>query len=241
MNSARSWLICAGFVLVLGAGWLAERSVLAQVGSSEAASPGEGNDSGPAAPVKTPDDARERTATRRPAWVEAKPERIGGEYRIPVRVGPYASPLECEARLPETVALAIDDYIELVLGPEARGKVKLPWSYVEEKLIRERFDETRLFQLTSTQQSEMHTLHVLLAFDQSANQYLRQLWRTAQGMTRLVRLGILFAVLVWSLAVIWSYLRLDLATAGRYRWPLRGLATGLLALPWLVLGFFVFR
>ena len=181
-------------------------------------------------------DAAPPPASRsRPAWVDQGAERVGGEYHMPVAIGPYASPLECEARLPAAVEAAIDDYVELVLGPEARGRVKVPWAFVETNLLRERYMESRLFQLTSTQQREMHTLYVLLAFDHNANQYLRQIWRFTQGTMNLVRFGTFFGIAVWTLTVVWGYLRLDLTLQGRYRWALRAAASVLLVLPWVVL------
>lgn len=177
----------------------------------------------------------------RPAWVAAQPQRVNGEYRIPVEIGPYHSLAECRQHLRDTVAQAIDDYVELLVGPAARGKVKLPWSYVEQRIIRERFEESRVFQLTSTQQATMHSLHVLLGFDQAANQYIRQLWRTAEGLLHLARVGLLFAIIVWTIAVVWGYLRLDLASHGRYRWSLRSAMLILMALPWVLIGFFTLR
>jgi len=174
------------------------------------------------------------------SWVDARPQRVGGEYQVPVHVGPYATVIECEANLRPIVQAAIDDYVEQLVGPEARGRVRLPWSYVEQHLIRERFEERRLFQLTSTQQSEMTTLHLLLSFNQEANALIRQLWQQIVGLQRLMRLGTAFAGVVWVMAVVWGYLRLDLQTQGQYRWRLRTAALILLAAPFAVAGFFVF-
>lgn len=182
-----------------------------------------------------------RQTTDRPEWVEARPRRVNGEYRLSVQVGPYASLSECHRHLPGAVEQAIDEYVAILVGPAARGKVKLPWSYVERQIIRERFEESRVFRLTSTQQATMHSLHVLLGFDQEANQYIRQLWRTAEGFVRLARIGVLFAIAVWSMAVIWGYLRLDLMSRGQFRRSLRGAMLILLALPWVLLGFLTLR
>jgi len=187
------------------------------------------------------DAAPPRASRSRPTWVDQGAERVGSEYRLPVAIGPYASPLECEARLPAAVEAAIDDYVELILGPEARGRVKVPWSFVVTNLLRERYMESRLFQLTSTQQREMHTLHVLLTFDHNANQYLRQIWRFTQGTMNLVRFGTFFGIAVWTLAVVWGYLRLDLTFGGRYRLPLGAAAGLLLVLPWIILAILPLR
>lgn len=174
----------------------------------------------------------------RPAWVESRPERVNSEYRIPIRVGPYATILECESQLRPAVETAIDEYVELLIGPQARGQVRVPWSYVEERLIRERYVESRPFQLTSTQQSEMTTLHVLLSFDRAANEFLRQLWQQSLGNTRAFRLGLSLGGLVWVMTVCWGYLRLDLWTRGRYRGKLRFAALILSLVPFATAGFF---
>lgn len=175
-----------------------------------------------------------------PAWVDARPQRVGGEYQVPVHVGPYITVLECEANLQPVVQAAVDEYVEQLIGPEARGKVRLPRSYIEQHLIRERFEERRLFQLTSTQQREMTTLHVLLGFNQETNALIRGLWRQIVGLQRLIRLAIVFGSLIWIMTVVWGYLRLDLQTQGRNRWRLRTVAIILLVAPFAAAGFFVF-
>ena len=175
-----------------------------------------------------------------PAWVDARPQRVGGEYQVPVHVGPYITVIECEANLQPVVQAAIDDYVEQLIGPEARGKIRLPWSHIEQHMIRERFEERRLFQLTSTQQGEMTTLHVLLGFNQETNALIRGLWRQIVGLQRLFRVGIVFGSLIWIMTVVWGYLRLDLQTQGHYGWRLRTVALILLVAPFAVAGFFVF-
>ncbi len=174
-----------------------------------------------------------------PSWVDARPQRVNGEYQIPIHVGPYATVIECESNLHPIVQATIDDYVEQLIGPKARGHVRLPWSYVEQNVIRERFQETRLFQLTSSQQSEMVTLHLLLSFNQETNALIRQLWRQVVGLQRLKNIGLGLLSTVWIMAVVWGYLQLDLRTQGRYRWRLRTAAVILLATPFLAAGFFV--
>ncbi len=179
-------------------------------------------------------------AAEPPSWIDARPQRVNGEYQIPVHVGPYATIIECESNLHSIVQATIDDYVEQLIGPEARGHVRLPWSYIEQNVIRDRFEEKRLFQLTSSQQSEMVTLHLLLSFNQEANTLIRQLWRQVVGLQRLKKIGLGLLATVWTMAVVWGYLRLDLRTQGRYRWRLRTAAAILLAAPFLAAGFFVF-
>ncbi|MGQ9505260.1 MAG: hypothetical protein ACUVQR_10150 [Thermogutta sp.] len=178
------------------------------------------------------------TAGEPPAWVEFPPQRVDGEYQIPVRIGPYLTVLECEANLRPAVQAAIDDYVEQLIGPEARGKIHLPWSHIEQHLIRERFEERRMFQLTSTQQGEMTMLHLLLGFDQDTNSLIRQLWRQIVGLQRVIRVAIVFGLLIWIMTVVWGYLHLDLQTHGRYRGRLRMAALLLLAAPFAAIGYF---
>lgn len=175
-----------------------------------------------------------------PAWVDAPPRRVGAEYQVPVRIGPYLTELECEDNLRPAVQAAIDDYVEQLIGPEARGKIHLPWSHIQQHLIRERFEERRMFHLTSTQQGEMTMLHLLLGFDQETNSLIRQLWRQIVGLQRVIRVATVFGLLIWVMTVVWGYLQLDLQTHSRYRGRLRMAALLLLAAPFAVAGYFIF-
>lgn len=187
------------------------------------------------APIRSPTPIATAEQSSPPGWVDQRPARVNGEYRLPIRVGPYTTPLECEQSMLSAVHQAVDEYAALYLGEEARGRVRLPRAFIEERLIRERWYENRPFLVTSTEQAEMTFLHVLLVFDGETNDYLKSLWRSA---VRLYRVGVFaaaFAGVLWLLTVAWSYLKLDQISAGRYRGRLRAAAAIAVILPPLLL------
>ncbi|NMC21686.1 MAG: hypothetical protein GYA33_14845, partial [Thermogutta sp.] len=189
----------------------------------------------PAAPARSPTPVHTAEESSPPAWVDERAARVDGEYHLPIRVGPYTTPLECEQNLPSAVNQAVDEYIALYLGEQARGRVRLPRAFIEERLIRERWYENRPFLVTSSEHAEMTILHALLVFDSATNDYLKSLWRSVLSLYRVSVFSAGFAGLLWLPAVAWSYLKLDRISAGRYRGRLRGAAVIAAVLPPLLL------
>ncbi len=171
----------------------------------------------------------------RPPWVDTLPQQIAGVYRMPTAVGPYATRGECERELPKELRAAMDEYVELYLGPKAVGRVMLPLSYVQENVVREDWLETRQVAVSPTKQIPMVRLHVLLEFDRGVNARLDEAWHRAVIHRKLWALGTAGTVLLMCLSAFWGYLRIDLATAGAYRRRLRFVA-GLAAVGALVAG-----
>jgi len=215
------------------------------VPSAPAGSTPQGNNDGPAtgptaslqpaAPTRSPTPIHTAKETPPPAWVDERAARVDGEYHFPIRVGPYTTPLECEQNLLSAVNQAVDEYIALYLGEQARGRVRLPRAFIEERLIRERWYENRPFLVTSTEQAEMTVLHALLVFDSATNDYLKSLWRSVLSLYRVSVFAAGFVGVLWLLAVAWSYLKLDQMSAGRYRGRLRAAAVIAVVLPPLLL------
>ncbi len=70
----------------------------------------------------------------------------------------------------------------------------------------------------------------LVGFDAKAAEKIRNAWNQVLVKERVRRLACVGIVLLSLLAITWAYLRLDLSTAGRYRWRLRlAAATALVA------------
>ncbi len=156
---------------------------------------------------------------------------MDGAYHFPIRVGPYTTPQECEQHLPEVVNQALDEYVAMYLGERARGHIRLPHAFIEERLIRERWYENRPFLVTNSEHANMTVLHVLLSFDSATNEYLKSLWRSVLSMYRVGILMAGFAGVLWLFAVLWAYLKLDQLSAGRYRGRLRAAAVIALLVP----------
>ena len=167
----------------------------------------------------------------RPAWIDSIPHREGSDYQVPIVVGPYTTREECDKKLPEELLRAVDAYAVNLLGPRASGRVQLPLDYLQESLIRDTWEERRVFPLSPSLHSPMVQLHVLVGFDAKAVEKIRKVWKQIVVEGRVYRLAAVGIVLLLSLTIAWAYLRLDLSTAGRYRWRLRlAAATALVAI-----------
>lgn len=199
--------------------------------SEEAAGDGADQAASSPSPARSPTPLHTAQASPPPTWVDERAARVGGEYHFPIRVGPYTTPLECEQNLLFAVNQAVDEYVALYLGEQARGRVRLPRAFIEERLIRERWYENRPFLVTSTEQAEMTVLHALLVFDSATNDYLKSLWRSVLSLYRVGVFAAGFAGVLWLLAVAWSYLKLDQTSAGRFRGRLRAAAVIAAVLP----------
>jgi hypothetical protein len=157
----------------------------------------------------------------RPAWIDTPPHREGSDYQVPIVVGPYTTREECDKKLPEELLRAVDAYALHLLGRRASGRVQLPPDYVQGSLIRDTWEERRVFALSPSLHRPMVQLHVLVGFDAKAVEKIRDEWKQVVVKERVYRLAAVGIVLLLSLTIAWAYLRLDLSTAGRYRWRLR--------------------
>lgn len=176
----------------------------------------------------------------RPKWVDASGQQVGGVYRTTAAVGPYTTRAECERELPRELRAAVDEYVEIYLGPNAVHRVELPLDYVREKIVEEEWLETRQVTVSPTKQVPMVRLHVLLGFDREVNGRLDQAWRRAVVHGKLWALGTAGSVALLVLSTFWGYLKTDLATRGAYRGRLR-FATGLAVALVLLIGLAVLR
>ncbi len=205
--------------------------------SEGAASPAAAEAAGkPAAATATPPLRRPRPASPPPEWVGAPPRRTETGYQMSVATDPFATPLECERQLPETVRNAVAQYVALYLGdPQAASTIELPWEFVRTEIVKAQWEEPY-----ESSVGPMVRRHALLVFDKQVNARIDEAYHQAVVEQRVGRLATAVAGVLAVLAAAWSYLRLDLATAGRYRWALRLVAaTAILALVaagWAILG-----
>ena len=155
-------------------------------------------------------------AEDRPEWVDAAPRRVGGAYQMAIMVGPYSTRLECDAKLPDELKKAIDEYVAGYIGPEASGRARLRLDYIEEQIVKEEWQQTKRFSV-----GPMVQLHVLLELDREVNARLDEQWHKAIVAERLAGAGTLAVAGFLLLSAVWGYLRIDLATGGAYRGRLR--------------------
>lgn len=156
----------------------------------------------------------------RPEWVEAEAgKNEHGNYQMPIWVGPYSTRSECDAKLPEQLQSKVDEYVDQYLetfGPGARGRVRMGLAYIQEHIVKDEYEEWKDYSV-----GRMLKLHVLLQFDRQVNELIRDRWNQTIIARRLWGLGAVSAAVLLLLSTIYAYLRIDLATEGRYRGRLR--------------------
>lgn len=169
--------------------------------------------------------------SRRPAWVEAKPDLRNGAYEMSVSVGPYTSRLECDAHLPAAVDAAVDEIVATYLGSEWSGRVHLPTATVRQNVVRETYEEKIQSYFGPTLQSQpMVQLHAHLVFDRKTMDQLRDARNQCIVAERLRYAGIGLAGLLLGLTVIFAGLKTDVVTRGAYRKRLALVTVALFAL-----------
>jgi len=148
-----------------------------------------------------------------PGWIDMEPRLVGDSYRMSVVIGPFQTRAECDAGLPNALNRALQDYTRQYLGPAAAEKVHFPPGVLEERLVQERWEETKVFETVGP----MKQLHVLLEFDPEMKQDIAEQWDQARLKSRLWYTGAGLAALLGLLAVIYGGLVADRATGGRRR------------------------
>lgn len=125
----------------------------------------------------------------------------------------------------EAVNRAVAQYT-LYLEPEHSARLELPVDFVLGQLVAETWQSAAagpdaIPLEPVSEYADMVNLHVLLKFDAAARRHISALWRDAvvQARTGTIARGLIGLVAL--MAVILGYLRIDLATRGRYRGRLR--------------------
>jgi hypothetical protein len=163
--------------------------------------------------VATSTDAA--SLVKKPAWVEAPPKITGDVFQASIVVGPYSTLAECEAKTPEAVQEALNQYAEAAVGPEVVGAIPLPEGW-QKSIVVDRWEETRAFSV-----GPMIRLHLRLQFDAHVKIRVQEAYRQAVVGHRLQIFGVWAAVGLLLLAICFSHLKMDIATAGVYRTRLR--------------------
>lgn len=164
----------------------------------------------------------------RPDWVGEPPRRAGDAYQVSLDVDPYATIEESDKALPAKINAAVDDYAAQLIGPQARGRIRLPMEYIDEHVKRDDWQEWRKHEMGPSLTVDMVHRHVLLRFDGAVNDHIRQMWKRSIVNERVAGVGTLGGGVLALVAMIYSYLRLDLATRGAYRRRIRWTAAAAL-------------
>jgi hypothetical protein len=153
-----------------------------------------------------------------PEWVNRPPQMAGnGVYQMSIVVGPWPTLQDCEAHLPEELQKALDQYAEKCLGSPPRSRIGLPTEYFRQHLVVAECEED----IETESVGRMKQLHVLLRFDSDVKDRILGEHHRAVAERRLWAVGIGVAAVLWPLAIVFAYLKIDLATGGAYRGRLR--------------------
>jgi len=156
----------------------------------------------PAVKPPPPSLAAGGTAAR-PAWVDAPPQLVDDVYQMAITVGPYTTRQECDAKLPEAIQEAVDQYVEVCLGPEEIDAVCLPAEYLRQQLVKDQWEEVRQHSI-----GPMTQLHVLLQFDRGVKDRVLEEHRQAVVAHRLWLTGAGLTAALGLLAAAFGYLKL---------------------------------
>ncbi len=154
-------------------------------------------------------------AVPKPEWIGKPPRRVGDSYEMSLATGPYTTRLECDAKIPEVLQSAMDQFVEAYLGRPAVGWVRLPSEQLRQ-LVAEEWEEH-----LQSSVGPMTQVHLLVNFDQKAKNFIDEAMSLSKFTERAVVAGVGLIGLWLFLGWIWAYLKLDLTTKGAYRKRLR--------------------
>ncbi|MGA2796815.1 MAG: hypothetical protein ABSE63_04485 [Thermoguttaceae bacterium] len=147
------------------------------------------------------------------------PKPVDGDaYVLSVSTDPYATIQECEAKIPDVLQSAVDQFAEKYLRRNWGEYVQLSPDQLRQLVVAE-YPETKDFSF-----GKMTQVHLLLNFDQKVKTLIDETISVRMLNNRAAVVGTGFIGLWLLLAVIWGYLKLDLSTKGAYHKRLRAAA-----------------
>ena len=102
------------------------------------------------------------------------------------------------------------EYTEIYLGPEAARQIDLPADQLADWLIKDQYEET-----IHASVGPMIQRHLLLEFDRPMQERLTDAWQRVRINHRLWVGGVVMAAGLALLALVYGYLKFNLAPAGR--------------------------
>ena len=156
-------------------------------------------------------------AKKSPAWIDEPSRLLGDTYQTTLVIGPYTTREECNAELPGELQKALNRYVETCMGQPAGWRpVALPYEFLRQEVVKGEYAEIR-----PSSVGPMTRLYLLLQFDRKIRDRIVAEGRRNTVAGRLWVGGSCLAGMLWLLAVIYGYLRVDLKTGGAYRGRLR--------------------
>jgi hypothetical protein len=140
-----------------------------------------------------------------PDWVGRPPQADSDGYRTSLTIGPYTTRAECDAKLPDELQKALNQYVyvEKGLGEPVPAGIVLPESEFRQAIVKAEQEEVRRYSV-----GPMVSLHVLLEFDGAVKERILEQCRQAVVGGRIWMLGAGLASLLAALGVLYGYLTL---------------------------------
>ncbi|NIL96110.1 MAG: hypothetical protein GTO53_02290, partial [Planctomycetales bacterium] len=147
-----------------------------------------------------------------PDWVSDPPASLGEDTPIVIRSGPHARILDCERVLNDQLQRAVRDYVDENIAHGKGQPISIPRSALRDLVVVGEHVETRRHSF-----GDMHEIYQRLSFGREAHE---QLWKAARHSVvrqRLRKTSVGLVALLLAVGTVHGYLRVDQATAGRYR------------------------
>ncbi len=170
----------------------------------------------PSVPIRLrPNDtAAPPTDNADPAWIKEPPQTVAGKFRTHIVAGPQVRLLDCQAELDQKLLDVARQYVEREFGT---GLVKPSLEYLRANVVAGEHIETTQHEFEPGVNQDMYQVFWLLEFDEADRSYFAALSRESKVERRLAYAGFGLASVLVLLSTAFGYLRIDQATAGRYR------------------------
>jgi hypothetical protein len=158
-------------------------------------------------------------AAAKPSWIDQPARLEGSVYRAPVKSGLFVIDQECDTALRAKVQATVNQYIDELLGEGASRKLG-------DETTRQYVTETYRETVTSPSVGPMRQAYALVEFNEQRRTKLQQVWEAILASERLNRVALITTSVLGLLIIAFTYLKLDLRTAGQFRGRLRFAAVG---------------
>lgn len=189
-----------------------------------------------------PDDMQRQVQidyAARPDWVDSGARDEGPVHRVSICAGPFPQLRQAQKELLVELKRATDEYINELLGSRTaarwigydvariRQNLVAPKNYYDEKVI-------------SPSVGPMHQSHALLEFGPEFHRDVERTWQQIVMRARLVKVALVSAAVLGTLALLFSFFQADSATRGFYTGRLK-FATFVAILGLIASGIFLAR
>ncbi len=161
-----------------------------------------------------------------PAWFERPAGHDGETFETVIQSGPHARLMDCQIELDRQLVLETQRYMAEELNLGESHLVHLSSSDLRGRVVADEFVTAKMHDFGPlSDEQKMYQVFQLVQFDAATNGFLKQLEQKAVVENRLWYAGSLLGAAILALTTVFSYIKVDNATGGKYRSRLR-LAAG---------------